>query len=451
MLVLALPVVLDHLSSMSMGFVDTIMVGKLGKEALGAVGIAASIYFFFMVFAYGTVSSVSPTVAHAFGAGDDREIEHATGQGFWLAVGLAALGIVVAWNAGPILSALGQSPSIIPLSESYVRALSLGMVANLCYANLRAFAVGLGHTRVTMVISFIAATLNIPLDYLLIFGGLGIPAQGVAGAGYATAIVQWSMFLITFIYMLRSRTFRRYHFVRQARRPDPKQIGQLLRLGVPIGGGHSMENGFFGLTNLLMGRIGTVALASHQVAINVAAFTFMVPLGISIALATRVGHAMGRREPHQAALAGWTGIVMGGLFMCITAALFILFSGTIVSIYTDDPQVLEYAGGLLVIAGAFQISDGLQVTAMGALRGLKDTARPMLTNLLAYWLVGLPVGLLLGFVLDYGGYGLWWGLTVGLSVAALLHALRFRKLVADRLGVSVVDRKDSGTLENAME
>ncbi|MEO5931080.1 MAG: MATE family efflux transporter, partial [Candidatus Kapaibacterium sp.] len=220
---------------------------------------------------------------------------------------------------------------------------------------------------------------------------------------------------------------REYRFLREIFPIDLPRLGKMLRLGVPIGVGNGMEAGIFSLTSLMMGWISTLALASHQIAINIASVTFMVPLGISTAITTRVGQAMGAGRRADAALAGRVGIGLAALFMSFTAILFLTVPRLIIGIYTDDPAVIDYAMILLMIAGAFQIFDGIQVSAMGALRGLKDTAQPMVVNMVAYWLVGLPFGYLLGFKLGYGGAGLWWGLTTGLAVAAVMHALRFRR------------------------
>jgi len=430
MVALALPVVADQIGLMSMGFVDTIMVGKLGPEALGAVGIGASVYFFYMVFAYGVVSAVGPTVAQAFGAGDEGEIARSVGQAFWLALLLTAGGVLITWNVGDVLRLLGQPAELIPLAERYTRALSYGILGSLLFATLRAFLVGLGRTRVTMVVSICAGVINAGLDYVFIFGGAGMPALGVAGAGFATTTVQWCMFAVTLYYTLRARDLRPYRFLRQILPPDPRHLLRLLRLGAPIGGGNSMEVGIFALTSLLMGQIGTIALASHQVAINVASITFMIPLGISTAITTRVGQAIGRNDRPGAELAGWIGIALAIAVMCVTAIIFLTLPRAIVTIYTGDADVLAYASTLLMIAGAFQIFDGAQVAALGALRGLKDTARPMLVNLLAYWGVGMPTGYSLAFLAGLEGPGLWWGLTSGLAVAAILHSIRFRRLSA---------------------
>jgi MATE family multidrug resistance protein len=428
---LAIPSVIAQLSQMSMGFVDTLMVAQIGSRELAGVGSAAAIYYLVVVFCYGMISAVGPMVSQAFGAGDHDEIERVVTDGIWMALALSAFGMVIYWNIGVMLRMFGQEPEVILIAESYVRAMSWGFPAAMLFGVLRISADAIGKTRVAMVISFVAVFINGAFNYLLIFGELGFPRLGATGAGYSTAIVKWSMLAMIMLYLLRSRDFERYDFRSRFGRPDFRRLAAIARIGLPIGTGQSMENGFFGLTALLMGQLSSTALAAHQIAINCAAFTFMVPMGVSIAIATRVGQAIGRRDHAAASLAGWVGIGVSGMFMVTTAILFILFRFRIIDIYTDDPATLDYAAGLLMIAGAFQISDGLQVGAMGALRGLKDTARPLLTNMFAYWLIGMPTGWLLGFQLGYGGQGLWWGLTIGLSVAAVMHTLRFRKLVGD--------------------
>ncbi len=428
MVSLAGPVVLAQLSQMSMGFIDTVMVGRLGPEQLGAVGIGSAFYFVFMVFSFGIVAAVGPLVAHAHGAGDTEEVGASVGAGAWIAAGLTVVAMVLYWNIGPLIGAFAPSTLTRELAVEYVRAMSFGFLANMVFSALRAFTDGIGRTRVAMTISFIAVFINVAANWILIYGHLGAPRLGAAGAGYATAIVRWAMLAMMLYYIVTTWEFRQYLFIEHARTFTPRRIGHILRLGVPIGAGHSMENGVFAMVSLLMGTIGTVALAAHQVAINLAAFTFMVPLGISIAVSTRVGQAMGRREPDSARRSGQVGIALGGAVMSATALVFLALRHILPHLFTDDPAVVDYAASLLLVAGAFQVSDGLQVTAMGALRGLKDTARPMLTNLFSYWLVGLPVGYVLAFEFDLSGVGLWWGLTLGLSLAAMLHTLRFLRL-----------------------
>jgi MATE family multidrug resistance protein len=424
---IAVPVVVDNVAIMSMGMVDTILVGRLGAAQLGAVGTGAALYFAFMTFCLGVLNGITAIVAHAAGARDDDEVASTLAQGVWVALALAAIAIVYIGSAGTLLRLLGEPAEVIPQSERYLAALSWGIPGMLLNNTLRAFSIGLGQTRVPMVVSVVGATLNLVLASLLIFGGLGLPALGVAGAGYATATVHWTMFAATLVFVLRGSRFAEYR-ARFALRLDRARILRLVRLGVPIGVGSSLETAVFALTTLIMGRIGTISVAAHQVAINVAATTFMVPLGVAIATTTRVGHAAGSGDMRAAARAGWTGIATGMGFMAITALAFLLFRHQITALYTTDRDVAALAATLLLIGGAFQLGDGLQVTAQGALRGLKDTTRPMLVNLLAYWLLGLPVGLVLAFGAGMRGPGLWWGLTLGLSVAGALHVARFRRL-----------------------
>ncbi|MCE2504831.1 MAG: MATE family efflux transporter [Chlorobi bacterium] len=431
MIVLAFPVVLARLSQMSMGFIDTFMVAKLGPEALGAVGVGNAVYFFYVVFSFGTLAAVSPMVAQAYGAGDDKEIGRSVAQGLWLVLGLTLVGIGIIWNTESILLVAGQEKEVAALAGDYTYAMSWGLIANLWFSLFRGFCDAVSRTRVAMVISFAAVVFNIVADYALIYGELGMPALGAVGAGHATTIVRWLMLGLMLLYIFGTREFRRYRFLYRARIPRPRYMKKMLKLGLPIGATHSMGHGAFGVISLLMGTISTIALAAHQVSIMLVALAFMVPLGTSVAITTRVGQGIGRGDPRGAALAGWVGIGLGTLFMCTTASIFVLIPEKLATIFTDDPPVVAYATGLLVLAGAFQISDSVQVLAIGALRGMKDTARPMITNLISYWLIGLPSGWFLAFEAGLEGQGLWWGIVIGLSVAATLHTLRFRKLVSN--------------------
>lgn len=426
---LALPVVIDQVGTMSMGVVDTVMVGRLGEQALSAVGMSIAIYYFYMVFSFGVIAAVTPTVAQAYGRGDPHDIQRSTGQAFWIAIVLWIVGTVVMEFIGPILQLLKQPADVIPLAEEYSKALRLGMLPSLLYTVLRSYTTGLGRTRVSMIIALIASAANVGVVYTLVYGALGIPPLGVKGAGYATAFAQLLMMVLMVLAIRSDRELRDYKITAGVWPIDFSRVGQLIRLGVPIGAGNSMEQGVFALTSLLMGQIGELQQASHQVAMSVAALTFMVSLGISTATTTRVGQAIGRGDTARATLGGWVGIAMAMCVTLCTAAIFILLPGPIIGLYVaDKPDLLKYASGLLMIAGAFQLADGIQVTAQGALRGVKDTVWPMIVNLVAYWAVGLPLGWLLAFKLDMGGHGLWWGLTIGLIVAATLHTVRFRSL-----------------------
>lgn len=426
---LALPVVIAQVSQMSMGFIDTFMVADLGATALAGVGAGNVIYFFYAVFAFGTLAAVTPMVAHAYGAGDDVEIGRSVAQGLWLATILGVVGVVLAHQIEPILLLSGQSPEVAALGGRYTAAMSWGLLATLWFSVYRGFCDAVNRTRVAMVISFVAVGVNILADYAFIYGNLGMPRFGAVGAGWATVIVQWFMLLLLLGYVYSRPEFRIYRFLYRARILRPRYLGQMLRLGLPIGATHSMEHGAFGITSLLMGTISTVALAAHQVSIMMAAIAFMVPMGTSFAITARVGQAIGRGEPRAAALSGWVGILLGTLFMVATAIVFMTIPHHLARVFIDDRPVVALATGFLVMAGVFQVSDGIQVLAIGALRGLKDTMRPMITNLISYWLIGIPAGYLLAFEAGLEGIGLWWGLVIGLSVAAVMHTLRFHRLV----------------------
>jgi MATE family multidrug resistance protein len=307
--------------------------------------------------------------------------------------------------------------------------MSWGIPATLAFVVFRGYCDGVGLTRVAMLIAFAAVLVNVGSDYVLIYGKLGMPRLGAVGAGWATAIVRWSMLVLIVLFLWSRPEHRRYRFLYRARIPRPKYLKQMLKLGIPIGAGFAMENGAFGMTSLMMGMISTVALAAHQVSLVLAAVAFMIPMGASFAVTTRVGQSIGRGDTHKAGLAGWVGICMGSAVMLLTASVFIIFPDQLATTFTDDPPVVAYATQLLLVAGIFQISDGVQIMAQGALRGMKDTTVPMITNFVSYWVVGIPMGALLAFHFELGGRGLWWGFVIGLTLAAVLHSVRFAWLV----------------------
>ena len=428
---LALPVVLAQLAQMSMGFVDTWVIAGLGERALAGAAAGNVIYYFYVVLSIGILAAVSPMVAQGFGANDDVEIGRSVAQGLWLALLLGLIGMVLAFNIEGVLLLFDQEPPVAEVAGAYTSAMAWGIVANLFFAVFRTFADAVNRTRVAMVIAFAAVIVNGIADYALVYGELGMPELGVAGAGWATAIVRWASLLMMLVYIVRTPAFRRYRFLYRARIVRPRYFGEMLRLGLPIGATTSLEHGAFGITTLMMGWISETAQAAHQASIMIAALTFMVPMGMSFAITARVGQAIGRGSRHAAALSGCVGIGIGLLFMCATCAIFVLFPGQLARVFTDEPTIVAMATPFLIIAGVFQISDGLQVLAVGALRGLKETKRPMITNLISYWIIGIPVGYLLAFYGGLGGEGLWWGLVLGLTIAGILHAQRFYSLMRE--------------------
>lgn len=425
---LALPVIADNITSMGAGVVAVLLAGKINKENLGALGIGYSLLFFIIVFGFSTVTALVPIVAQGFGANDKLEIETNTANSFWVAFVLAIFGFFFLFFIKDILILTGQKIIIADLAIKYVYAGCFGIIFGFFYSVVRSFILGIGKPKITMLISLLGFIINVACAFILVNGKFGFNTYGIAGCGYAYSLATFFELIFGLIIINKDPDLKVYNFAHYILKPNPKIIKNIFKLGLPIAITSCLEFGVFNFVNILMGRIGTVPLASHQIAINLASLTFMVPFGISIATSTRVGHAIGRNDMHGARLAGWLGISIGFVFMFITASTFFFFSKELVSLYTQDNAVLKYATNLLLIAGLFQIFDGVQVTAVGAARGYKDTKRQMFTNLVSYWLIGLPLGYLLVINFKFGGFGYWIGLTIGLFFASILHTLRFKKI-----------------------
>jgi multidrug resistance protein, MATE family len=431
-LVLAGPVIGSQLAHISMGFVDTVMVGRLGPDSLAGVALGHTVLFFVLMICMGVVFAVGPMVSQAFGAGDEPMIGRAVRQGLWLSALLSLPAMVFIGLVPSLLGVLGQPAHVIELTRGYMNAAVWGVPAFIGFSALRSFVEGLSRPRPVLIITLAGVAVNITGNYVLMFGKLGFPALGLRGTGIATALVMWTMLILLALHVHRSAIFRRFGVFRTLRRPDLSILRELTRIGWPIGVTFGIESGLFTVTALMVGTIGATALAAHQVAIQCASFTFMVPLGIGIAGSVRVGQAAGRADTGAVRRAGLTAIGLAAGFMLMAAMVFWTVPSAIVSLYLDvnDPVnagVVVLAVQLLGIAAVFQVFDGIQVAAGGALRGLKDTRVPMVIGAVSYWGVGLTSGYLFGFVLGGGAAGLWWGLVGGLAAAAVLLTHRFRR------------------------
>jgi MATE family multidrug resistance protein len=427
---LAVPLALTQLTQMAMGFVDVVMIGRIGPEAMAAGVIGTSVFFSLMLVCMGVVMAVNPLVAQAVGAEEPAEIGRAVRQGLWLATLLGLPLMALLSQAETLLLWAGQAPATAALAADYIQAILWGVLPNLWYTALRGFAEGLGRPRPILVVTVVAAFANAGLNWVLMFGKLGFPALGLVGAGWSSAIVMALLFVGLLAVVLWDRDFRRYADFGHLRSPDAGALRTLFQLGWPIGISFGLEAGLFATTTLLIGLLGTTALAAHQVAINAASVTFMIPLGVAMATTVRVGQAAGRGDPEGAERAGWTGVGLGAAFMLCSALLFWLRPEWVVWVYlgetTGEGEVAQMAAALLGIAAVFQIADGVQATAAGALRGLKDTRAPMIVGAVAYWGIGMTTALALGFGADFGTLGIWWGLTTGLAVAAVGLSAWFR-------------------------
>ncbi len=424
------PLMAAQLVQMGMGFFDTVMMGRVGPVDLAAVAIGTGLWHAVFLFALGILMALSPSVAHLHGAGQIERIAPLVRQALWLGLVLGLLGFLGLRHLQGLLHWVNIKPELVPIIDAYLDALSWGMLPVFIFIALRLFSEGIGRTRPVLLISVVALVVNVVANDALIFGHWGLPALGAPGCGMATAIGMWVMLLGMVALLGLSRGYRVYGLFQHWDWPCWGALRHLLGLGLPIGVGLFLETGIFATVALMLGTLGAVAAAAHQITLNVAAMTFMIPLGLSMATTVRVGHAMGRGDPVAARLSGWTGIGLGGGFMAVMAVL--MFSGhqVIARFYTTDAEVVRVASGLLQLAALFQISDGLQVGALGALRGLKDTRIPMLIVVIAYWLVAFPLAWQLGIGRGWGPVGPWIGLIAGLTVAAVLLNVRFWRFSA---------------------
>jgi MATE family multidrug resistance protein len=429
-LVLAVPLVLTQLVQMSMGFMDVVMVGRLGTEAMAASVLGSTVYFTLVLVCMGVVMAVQPSVAQAVGGGDAVGAGRAVRQGLWLAVALGVPAVVLVGFAEPVLRATGQVPETAALAARYLAAERWGLVPTLWFTALRGLYEGASRPRAVLAVTGIGLVLNVALNAVLIYGLWGAPALGLVGAGWASSVATTAMVAALAAYTARG-PMARYGAFHGLGRPDWAGLWALFRLGWPIGVSFGLESGLFTAATLLVGRIGEVALAAHQIALNAASVTFMVPLGIGMAGGIRVGQAAGAGDAAAAVRAGWASIGLGASSMLVPALAFWLWPSAVVWVYAGsgaDPALVRNAVALLGIAAVFQLFDGTQAAAAGALRGLKDTRAPMAISAVAYWGVGLGLGAALALGAGRGAAGMWWGLTLGLAAAAALLTARFRWL-----------------------
>ena len=430
---LAGPVVAVQLGLMLMGVVDTMMLGRLSAAALaaGALGHAFSIGI--LMFGSGVLMALDPLVAQAHGAGDRASIAGHLQRGLLLALALAAVLSVPLWAARPFFLMLGQQPAVAEGAAAYSRGIVFGAPAFLLFVAARQTLQAISVVRPAVVAIVAGNLVNVAGNWALIYGHLGAPALGVQGSALSTSLARWVMLLVLVVAGRRAIAPYWQGLTREAAASFPG-YWQKLRLGVPIGVQLMLEIWVFILVAFMMGALGIAELAGHQIAINLASLSYMVPLGISAAAATRVGNAVGRRDTAGALLAARVCLGLGVGVMAGFGLLFWTAPRALAGLYSEDPAVLAMAAALLPIAAAFQVFDGCQVVCLGVLRGIADTRGPTVVSLVSYWLVGLPIAWWLGVPCGWGPRGLWWGLTAGLAAAAALLlariATRFRREIA---------------------
>jgi multidrug resistance protein, MATE family len=424
MLKLALPIVTVQVGIMAMGVVDTIMIGHLSGAALASVAVGNMYFFACAIFGMGALMALDPLVSQAVGAGDEPAIARAMQRGLMIALVLTILIALLMLPTDSVLRALRQPAEVIPGAAKFTRIMIPGTLPLMAFTVLRQSLQSMTVVRPIVWGIVIANIVNAFLNWVLIFGNLGMPAMGIRGSAWATSI---SRILLTAIVLIAAwPKLKRYLLPWRADAFDAAALARMLRLGLPIGFHHILEYGAFASVMILMGMLGTVQLASHQIAINLASLTFMVPFGVSQAGSVLVGQAVGRGDPAGARRAAGATGVCGVSFMVGAALVFLMAPRLLASVYTRDAAVLALSIALIRIAGVFQIFDGLQVVATGILRGVGDTRVPMLVGLLGYWLFGMPVSIWLGLGTAAGALGLWWGLVAGLGSVAIVLMVRVR-------------------------
>lgn len=438
MLRLAGPVVVAELGWMSMGIVDAIMVGPLGPAAIGAVGVGTALHMGFAIFGMGLLLGLDTFVSQAFGRRDLDECHRWFVQGVWLAV-LAAipLSIVcgVVWWAVP---SFGFHPEILAPLSSYLGVVVWSTLPLLLYACFRRYLQGMHVVRPLMIALITANAVNAVCNWALIYGHWGMPRLGVAGAAWATLASRVYMMLFMLVAVVLHDRWTGGDLQRLPWRMDVRRIRRLTVLGTPAASQVTLEVGAFAAASVLAGLVDPVSAASHQIAINIAAFTFMIPLGMSSAGAVHVGSHVGAGRRRDARAAGWAALLLGTIVMAMTGLVFLLVPRMLVGVFTTDAAVVALGTSLLFVAAVFQLFDGVQAVATGVLRGLGETRVPMITNLVGHWLVGLPLGYTLCFVAGMGVVGLWWGLSAGLMVCglALLRTWQVRIARFEHTGVA---------------
>jgi multidrug resistance protein, MATE family len=426
MIALAGPVVLAEVGWVTMGIVDTIIVGPLGPAAIGAVGIGSILFLALAIFGMGLLLGLDTLVSHAYGAGRLDECHRWLLHGVTLSLISAPILTAIAVFGISLLPSWGFPPEVLMLTEPYLKVITWSLLPLLLYASFRRYLQALGIVAPITAALVTANIINAVAAWALVYGHLGLPAMGTTGSAVATLV---SRFYLAGALLVSVVSYDRRHHISLFSvtwKPKRKSLTRLLRLGLPAATQVTLELGVFAAASALAGRLDSVSLASHQIALNLASLTFMVPLGVASAGAVRVGHAVGRGDPHAAARSGWVALLLGATFMATAAVVFVAAPRPLIGMFTSNEAVFALGRRLLFVAAMFQLFDGLQGVSTGLLRGLGDTRTPMLSNLAGHWLLGLPVGYALCFRRGWGVVGLWVGLSIGLIAIGLVLLLTWR-------------------------
>jgi len=433
LLALAIPVILAQVAQTAMGFVDTIMAGAVSATDMAAVAVGTSIWLPAILFGHGVLLALTPTIAQLNGSGRRERIAEQLRQGFWLAFFLSLLIMLVLWNAGYFIRSMHDiDPLLAEKAEGYLHALLFGAPGYLFFQVMRNQCEGLSKTKPAMVLGFLGLMLNIPLNYIFIYGHFGMPALGGVGCGVATASVYWAMFFCMRFWVRRMRSMRDIRAESRWSAPSRAILQRLTGLGLPVALALFFEVTLFAVVALLVSPLGIVNVAGHQIALNFSSLMFVLPLSLGVAATIRVGYRLGQGSTEQARVAAWTAQGVGVGMAVITAIFTVTFRHQIALLYNDNPAVVTLAAQLMLLAAIYQISDSIQVIGSGILRGYKDTRSIFFITFIAYWLLGLPSGYILALtdwvVPRMGPAGFWCGFIVGLTSAAVMMLWRVRRL-----------------------
>lgn len=435
LLLLASPIILSQIAQVLMGFVDTVMAGHAGAFEQAVVGLGVALWIPVFIGLMSVVQAVSPIIAHHYGAGDRDAVARDAREGIWLALGIGLIPLLLVPWAPDLLMAFSVEPALAARTGVFLWGIGLGLPAALVYRALAFYSASINQTRPIMVLAFVGLGINALLNWVLIYGHLGMPAMGGAGCGWATGIGMWVSLIGLAAWTAYAPVYRPYRLWRSWTLPSWAVQQRLLRLGLPMGGAGVAEVAAFSSVAVLVGRFGEVQIAAHQIALNFAALVFMLPMGLSAAITIRVGHALGASDAGAARFVAWTGVAVGLIIATLAIVPIILLRHQVAAVYSPDLAVQALAANLLLFAAFWQLFDATQVCAIGALRGYKVTLMPMVLMLGAFWAVGVPIGMWLAYRgLVVGApmkvYGFWVGLVIGLVLVSITLAIGLRR-VAD--------------------
>ncbi|MFA3781785.1 MATE family efflux transporter [Melioribacteraceae bacterium 4301-Me] len=422
---LSIPISLGQVGHIMMGVVDSIMVGKVGTDSLAAASLVNGLFFLILVLGIGMSTALSPLIAMSLGANKPEECGKTLNNSLFVNMAFAIVLMTLMFIVSLLIPYLNQPTEVVKLSQSYLQILILSIIPFLLFQTYRQFLEGLSIPNPPMLVAILANLLNAFLNWIFIYGNLGAPALGLFGAGLSTTLTRTTMAFSLMFYVISSKKFFSYSPQINIKVLDKKLITKIIQIGLPSGFQFFMEMGAFSFAAVMIGWLGSTQLAAHQIAINLASITYMIILGISSAGSIRVGNAVGKNDKQEIRYAGFTALGLAITLMSFFGLSFVVFRNLLPHIYINDPKVIDIASQLLIIAAMFQVFDGSQVTGLGILRGLLDVRIPTIMSFISYWIIAIPVALLLGFGLKLGIIGIWTGLSLGLAALAVFLTSRF--------------------------